>query len=279
MEKNILGKQEWQQVIHCKTVITKICYEHISKYTIHTEDGVFAYIEIRMKNMNKIVVNDWNCYILDNITDKNPVMIYWGVSKDNKSSVEKIYNQIKKSMNGNDSYIIVAYEVPDWNSYFSPWAYKMNDKNVFMGYGSITLQWLMNSYNIIEEMYHVKYHIDNRYLIGYSLSGLFSLWAFYESKLFSGVACCSGSLWFPGWTEYAINNQIQVQSKIYLSLGKKEEKTKNQIMKKIGEIIRWQFHILENNEKISKIKLEWNEGGHFNNIEDRIIAGINWLKS
>lgn len=41
------------------------------------------------------------------------------------------------------------------------------------------------------------------YLGGYSLAGLFSLWAAYQTNLFAGIAAASPSVWFPGFLDYA----------------------------------------------------------------------------
>ena len=40
------------------------------------------------------------------------------------------------------------------------------------------------------------------YIGGYSLAGLFSLWAAYQTDVFSGFAAASPSVWFPGFIEY-----------------------------------------------------------------------------
>ena len=68
---------------------------------------------------------------------------------------------------------------------------------------------------------------------GYSLAGLFALWASTQTALFSGVAAASPSVWFPGWMEFEQQHTIQAQ-RVYLSLGDKEEHTKNTIMAAVG---------------------------------------------
>ena len=60
---------------------------------------------------------------------------------------------------------------------------------------------------------------------GYSLAGLFALWASTQTDLFYGVAAASPSVWFPGWMEFEQQHPIQAQH-VYLSLGDKEERTK-----------------------------------------------------
>ena len=43
-------------------------------------------------------------------------------------------------------------------------------------------------------------------IAGYSLAGLFALWAAWNSGYFRRVASVSGSLWYPGFTDYIRNN-------------------------------------------------------------------------
>lgn len=65
-----------------------------------------------------------------------------------------------------------------------------------------------------------------RAIAGYSLAGLFALWACCKTDLFSRAASVSGSLWFPGFAEYLDENLPQGALDVaYLSLGKKEHKT------------------------------------------------------
>ena len=39
-------------------------------------------------------------------------------------------------------------------------------------------------------------------VLGYSLGGLFALWAVCQREAFSQCACLSGSLWYPGWVNF-----------------------------------------------------------------------------
>ena len=64
-----------------------------------------------------------------------------------------------------------------------------------------------------------KFQGSETFLTGYSLAGLFSLWALYESDKFNGAVSCSSSLWFNKWDEYVSTHRIKASSKIYMSLG------------------------------------------------------------
>ena len=73
--------------------------------------------------------------------------------------------------------------VADWNRDLSPWAAPavFGDED-FSGGGAATLA-------------RLETQLDNQpaYLAGYSLAGLFALWAMCECPLIRGAACCSGS--------------------------------------------------------------------------------------
>jgi predicted alpha/beta superfamily hydrolase len=65
-----------------------------------------------------------------------------------------------------------------------------------------------------------------RGVAGYSLSGLFALWALWQTDVFERAASASGSLWFPGFIDYARERTMTATpDAAYLSLGKKETKT------------------------------------------------------
>ena len=108
---------------------------------------------------------------------------------------------------------------------------------------------------------------------GYSLAGFFSLWAAYETGIFSAVTAASPSVWYPGWMDYAKGHVPQADA-VYLSLGKKEEKTKNKVMAAVGDCIRSQHDILDG-QGIPNT-LEWNEGNHFVHPEERTAKGFAW---
>lgn len=112
------------------------------------------------------------------------------------------------------------------------------------------------------------------YLVGYSLAGLFSLWASYNSDAISGVAAVSPSVWYPGWLEY-IENHNCMSEDVYLSIGSKEHKTRNQVMANVRDNINRQHDILKN-ANINTI-LEINEGNHFKDPHIRVAKGIKWL--
>lgn len=195
--------------------------------------------------------------------------IYWGETKNSSETIEKV---LALCEDVNCNYII--YEVEDWNADFSPWEFKLNKKMSFSGGGRKTLDWLMND---CVPCYEKEYSLmGKRILCGYSLAGLFSLWAFYESQVFSGVISCSGSLWFGDWINYSESHTAPQNSSIYLSLGDREEKARDRIMATVGDCTRRQYELVCGDKNVSRHILEWNDGGHFNEPEKRIAKGIRW---
>ena len=92
--------------------------------------------------------------------------------------------------------------------------------------------------------------------------------------MFYGVAAASPSVWFPGWMEFEPQRPIQAQH-VYLSLGDKEERTKNTIMAAVGDNIRTLHSRLT--ERGADCTLEWNSGGHFKDADLRTAKAFQWV--
>ena len=174
------------------------------------------------------------------------------------------------------NFLLAAFQAADWNRDFSPWeAPAAFGKDDFAGGGPETLRWLKEEYvPYLRECYGADRPL---FLIGYSLAGLFALWAAYQSDLFSGIACCSGSLWFEGWDEFVTENEVRCECAVYLSLGGKEEKTDNPVMAMVGDRTREQERLLRKEPRVRNVTLEWNRGGHFADSCRRLAKGVQWL--
>ena len=111
---------------------------------------------------------------------------------------------------------------------------------------------------------------------GYSLGGLFALWSVTRTDAFDAVFAGSPSLWMEGWNEYADAHPLKVRY-AYMSLGDKEECTRKQPFCIIGDRVRLQHKRHEAQLGPDHCILEWNEGGHFNEIEQRKAKGAAWI--
>ena len=170
-------------------------------------------------------------------------------------------------------FTLAAFRVNDWNSELTPWsALPVFGKIPFGDGAEETLDYI--TVQMLPMLQEKGIDTPHCLLGGYSLAGLFSLWASYQADKFEGIAAASPSVWFPKWLDYAQANNTLALS-IYLSLGDKEEKTKNPVMAQIGNAIRKQHELLTEQE-VHTI-LEWNAGNHFVDSEKRMAKGFAWL--
>lgn len=163
-------------------------------------------------------------------------------------------------------FCLLAMKVDNWNHDLSPWEAPAILGDDAFGDGAKTT---------LTEILRLCGDNDKRYFLGgYSLAGLFSLWSSYQSDIFAGIAAASPSVWFPGFAEYMRENRSKAR-KVYLSLGDKEEKTKNPVMAKVGVCIREGYALLC--QQGVKSILEWNNGGHFKEPELRTARAFAWI--
>ena len=165
-----------------------------------------------------------------------------------------------------DDFCLAAVKVDDWNQDLSPWQAPAVFGNEDFGNGAAkTLETVLDICSDSSKKYYIG---------GYSLAGLFSLWAVYQTDVFSGVAAASPSMWFPGFIDYMKEHEIKTD-KVYLSLGNKEEKTRNPVMATVGDRIREAEMLLK--EQGTDCILEWNQGNHFRDPDIRTARAFSWL--
>ena len=162
-------------------------------------------------------------------------------------------------------FYLIAVKVQNWNTDLSPWnAPAVFGKDAFGAGAADTL----------EEVLKLCADQKKIYIIGgYSLAGLFALWAVYQTDVFAAVAAASPSVWFPGFIEYMKEHRPQAAS-VYLSLGDKEEKTRNPVMAAVGSRIR-EAHELLRGQGVDTV-LEWNPGNHFRDANIRTAKAFAW---
>ena len=212
-------------------------------------------------------------YLLGDVADNSPIQVPKGIS-------------------------LVNIGVDLWEENLSPWcAPRVFAKGPNFGDGAQkTLDTLINQVIPWAES-DLTEPPAYRVLVGYSLAGLFSLWAGVSQQVargcqhdataphvdapaatFQRIGAVSGSFWFPGLLDYVdqqLSGGVVGLTHAYLSLGDREARTPNpQIM-----------HVRENAEllanKLEKAGItstfELNRGNHFQNVEGRMQKALNWL--
>ena len=226
-------------------------------------------------------------YLLGDVADNSPIQVPEGVS-------------------------LVNVGADLWEENFSPWcAPRVFAKGPNFGDGAQkTLDTLIDQVIPWAES-ELSEPPAYRVLVGYSLAGLFSLWAGVTqagvsqqvargcqpdtatapqlsalaaphvdapAATFQRIGAVSGSFWFPGLLDYVdqqIRGGVVGLTHAYLSLGDREARTPNpQIM-----------HVRENAELLaSRLEsagitsiFELNRGNHFQNVEGRMQKALDWL--
>lgn len=186
----------------------------------------------------------------------------------------EVYDELQKQ--GCPDFTLVTISGLNWEAELSPWAagglFKYSE--MFTGGAGTYLQFLTQQ--IIPQAEANLNGILWRGLAGYSLAGLFTVYALYKTDLFSCAASMSGSLWYPGFKDFALQNTLcKTPQHLYLSLGDKEARARNQYLKSVQqctEELAAHYRSLGINTFY-----ELNPGGHYRNIISRSAAGIKWL--
>ena len=226
-------------------------------------------------------------YLLGDVADNSPVQVPEGVS-------------------------LVNIGVDLWEENFSPWcAPRVFAKGPNFGDGAQkTLDTLINQVIPWAES-ELTEPPAYRVLVGYSLAGLFSLWAGVSQQValgcqhgaatvqqlsdlapsqpgaphvdapvatFQRIGAVSGSFWFPDLLDY-VDQQLSGGAvgltHAYLSLGDREARTPNPQIMHVRENAELLASELENAGITSTFEL--NRGNHFQNVEGRMQKALNWL--
>ena len=180
---------------------------------------------------------------------------------------------------GCPSFTLVAISDLDWNHDMVPWDSPPAFRNAkpCTGGGDDYLQIL------VEEIIPTAEKGINgvpswRGIAGYSLAGLFALYAIYRTDLFSRVGSISGSLWFPGIKEYIFSHEPKRWSDcIYFSLGDKESKIWNSVLRSVRQNTE-EIQAFYQGKGIDTV-FQLNPGNHYDCAAERTAAGLYWLLS
>ena len=222
-------------------------------------------------------------YLLGDVADNSPIQVPEGVS-------------------------LVNIGVDLWEENFSPWcAPRVFAKGPNFGDGAQkTLDTFINQVIPWAES-ELREPPAYRALVGYSLAGLFSLWAGVTqagvspqvargmspqvargsqpgaaapqpAATFQRIGAVSGSFWFPGLLDYVdqqLSGGVVGLTHAYLSLGDREARTPNPQIMHVRENAELLASKLENAGITSTFEL--NRGNHFQNVEGRMQKALDWL--
>ena len=170
-------------------------------------------------------------------------------------------------------FVLAAFQIFDWDLDLTPWHDDAINRNPEAGTRTgETLRYLTES---LLPALEAEYGNLPIILGGYSLGGLFAIWASSQTDCFTAIAAASPSLWIKDWLDFAKDHPVKAE-KVYLSLGDQEEHVKNRSIARVGDSVRGEYELLKAQPGNENCTLVWNAGGHFQDGDKRLAAAFSW---
>ncbi|MBR1850389.1 MAG: hypothetical protein IJ789_03350 [Bacteroidales bacterium] len=171
-------------------------------------------------------------------------------------------------------FVLLAVCVDDWEYDLMPWPEPAVSRRPEVGLGAEkTLQFVVGELLPTLPWRHLPVVLG-----GYSLGGLFALWTSRQTGVFQAIAAASPSLWAGDWPTYAERYPSNARL-TYLSLGDREERSRNHTMARVGDRLRAEHNRLVNQLGADHTILVWEQGGHFADPAGRMARAFAWCLS
>lgn len=172
---------------------------------------------------------------------------------------------------------LAAVDGVDWDAELSPWPAPraFRGGRDFAGRGPDYLRELTERV-VPETEARLGFAPDARWIAGYSLAGLFALYALWRTDVFSAGASASGSLWYDGFPEYLdAERPARLPRRVSLSLGDREAQTKNARLARVADCT------LAARARLEALGVptvfRWESGGHFAEEAQRTARAVGAL--
>ena len=165
--------------------------------------------------------------------------------------------------------ILVCLDL-DWDADLSPWPSKpvISKEDDFKGYG----------FELAKDFEKALSHVPETrksciIVAGYSMGGLFALYAPYFINNLYGIAAASPSVWYPDFYEYIDTNPYPYSiTRISLSLGDRESCHSNPYLKTTETVLRKLDQLYVSRNISCSFRLD--PGDHFTQPDKRLAACI-----
>lgn len=162
-----------------------------------------------------------------------------------------------------------------WDEVLSPWAEPpiVTPEDKFTGGAKEYSSWLDST--LLPAAREKLPDVGETIIAGYSMGGLFAVYAPYVSKSYDKCICASGSVWFPGFLEFARTTPFERKPQaVYFSLGNKE--THSPIA-----ALQTTRHVMEDLEACYTSQgilstFQENSGNHYTDVPARIAKAFGW---
>ena len=165
---------------------------------------------------------------------------------------------------------------------YTPWPLQASE-NMPMDFGGKAAEHLSffvtHVIPFCESEYGFASSAEKRVIGGYSLGGLFSLYAAVNTDLFGTVLSCSSSLWYSEFLDYLKAHPFKAtHPKLYMSVGDQEGTTATNLTaaQTVNTLALKEFYEPKFEPNDFKFILE--EGNHGKNISGRAWRAIEWIE-
>lgn len=165
----------------------------------------------------------------------------------------------------------------DWNRDLSPWPARavFSGEEDFAGQADAFLDSLTHELIPLAEA-ALPCRPGYRALAGYSLAGLFSVYAAFRTDAFDRIASVSGSMWYDGFLAFAQETPFTAPvTRACFSVGAKEKRTRNLRMASVEDCTREMETLFRTRGAETQFTLH--PGNHFTDPEGRIAAAVKYL--
>lgn len=173
---------------------------------------------------------------------------------------------------------LVSVPVGHWGDALTPWPAPAlyREEPDYGGDAPKTLDWL--AHEVIPSVEgSAGLSPKRRAICGYSLGGLFALYALTHARDFCACACLSGSVWYEGWVDHlrALEGDL-AGCFAFLSVGTKEKHGPRPIMRTVQRNMEACADILR--ARGCEVTYRTGPGNHMSHIPERYAAGIDALE-
>lgn len=195
---------------------------------------------------------------------------------------------------------LVRVPIRDWNASLTPWPAPAlrSEEDDFAGEASVTFEELVTgAIPAIERAEGLS--PSRRGICGYSLAGLFALYAFARgfssaqdgaqpvrpshptdscplAYPFQACACLSGSVWYEGWINYLRTLEFDASGRYaFLSVGSREKNAGIPLLRTVKKNMQASAQILQQHG--CEVDYVVGPGNHFEHTQERFDAGISAL--
>lgn len=163
---------------------------------------------------------------------------------------------------------VASVPIADWGDALTPWpapALRPGEKD-FGGRADETLASLAETFDQAS---------GSHAICGYSLGGLFALYAFVREPRLAACACLSGSVWYEGWVDWLRESAPDCAGRYaYFSVAKKEKRA-GLPFRHVEEDLAACVEILRAHGCAVDVAL--GPGNHMQHVTERLAAGLTAL--